>query len=85
MFSSNTTPGGEKGEVPEVHLFLDDVLRTPVLDRDRGFLLLLLLRRLLLLLLLALPHDESERRLQRRRIGHVSLDALLDGVLRLSE
>ena len=35
---------GEEREVTEVDLFLDDVLRTPVLDRDRGLLLLLLLR-----------------------------------------
>src|SRR5690606_31961099 len=32
-----------------------------------------------------LPHDEAERRLERRRVRHVPLDALLDRVLRLPE
>jgi hypothetical protein len=32
-----------------------------------------------------LPHDEPERRLERRREGHVALDALLDRVLWLAQ
>ena len=32
-----------------------------------------------------LVDDELQRRLERRRVGHVALDALLDGVLRLAE
>src|SRR5690606_14141110 len=32
-----------------------------------------------------LPHDQTQRRLEGRRVGHVPLDALLDGVLRLPE
>ncbi len=32
-----------------------------------------------------LPDDEPQRRLEGRRVGHVSLDALLHGVFRLSQ
>ena len=32
-----------------------------------------------------LVDDELQRRLERRRVRHVALDALLDGVLRLTE
>ena len=32
-----------------------------------------------------LVDDQLQRRLERRRVGHVALDALLDGVLRLAE
>ena len=38
-----------------------------------------------LLLVDVLVDDELQRRLERRRVGHVALDALLDGVLRLAE
>ena len=38
-----------------------------------------------LLLVHLLVDDELQRRLERRRVGHVALDALLDGVLGLAE
>ena len=38
-----------------------------------------------LLLVDLLVDDELQRRLERRRVRHVALDALLDGVLRLTE
>ena len=65
---------GQEREVTEVDFLLDDVLRT-ALSGVLG----------LHTLLEILPHDQTERRLERRRVRHVALDALLDGVLRLAE
>ncbi len=76
---------GQKREVTEVHFFLDDVLSHTLFNGRRLLLLFLPLLLLLFLFLGLLPDDEAERRLQGRRVRHVSLDALLYGVLRLTE
>ena len=72
---------GEERQIAEIDFFLDDIAWTffsiAVLHRFWLFPLLHLLR--------TLPHDQTQRRLERRRIGHVTFDAFFDRVLRVTE
>ena len=73
---------GQERQVTEIDFLLDDVLRTRSSIGSTFFFVFFFD---LLLVLRLLPDDEPQRRLERRRVGHVALDALLDGVLRLTE
>ena len=68
---------GQKREVTEVHLLLDNVLRTAVLNWDGLLLFLPLFWYFLFVFFWAFPHNEPERGLQRCCIGHIPLYALL--------